>query len=59
MLRNSKSNIIQVTIMKKNEMNIYQAPEVEILNLKIEGLLCQSLDKGTEDVEEGWGIELM
>jgi hypothetical protein len=45
--------------MKKNEMNIYQAPEVEVLNLNIEGLLCQSLDKGTEDVEEGWGIELM
>jgi hypothetical protein len=45
--------------MKKNETNIYQAPEVEILNLKIEGLLCQSLYKGTEGVEEGWGVDLV
>ena len=43
--------------MKKNEMKIYQTPEVEILDLKMEGVLCES-QQGTEDVEEGWGVEL-
>ena len=43
--------------MKKNEMNIYQAPEAVVLMLTVEGLLCLSL-QGTEDVNEGWNIEL-
>ena len=43
--------------MKKNEMNIYQAPEAEVLMLKVEGLLCLSL-RDTEDVDEGWYVEL-
>lgn len=38
-------------------MNIYQAPEAEVLMLKVEGLLCLSLE-GTEDVNEGWNVEL-
>lgn len=44
--------------MKKNEMKIYQTPEVEIMALKMECVLCQS-QQGTEDVEEGWGVELV
>lgn len=45
--------------MKKNEMKIYQTPEVAILDLKLEGVLCASdPQSGTEDVEEGWGVEL-
>lgn len=43
--------------MKNNEMNIYQTPQMEILNLKMEGMLCMSL-QGTEDVNEGWYVEL-
>lgn len=43
--------------MKKNQMKIYQTPEVDILDLKFEGVLCGS-NPGTEDVEEGWGVEL-
>ena len=38
-------------------MNIYQTPQMEILNLKMEGILCMSL-QGTEDVNEGWSVEL-
>lgn len=57
-LRNSKSHLKQKIIMKKNEMKIYQTPEVEIMALKMECVLCQS-QQGTEDVEEGWGVELV
>ena len=39
--------------MEKRELKFYETPAVEVVEMKMEGILCVSVD--FEDGEGGWG----
>ena len=51
------NRILHIAIMKEEGKSYYEAPAITVVEVKIEGVVCQSLD-GIESAREGYGTVL-
>ena len=49
------NRVLHIAKMKEEGKSYYEAPAITVVKVKIEGVVCQSLD-GIESAREGYGI---